>query len=257
MAKQKEKKVASGKEANDVVLQYLKKQNRPYSAADVFNNLGGQVGKTVVVKALATLAEEATIHGKANGKQWVYVAKQDEMETPSKELMDEMNLKLSQLKDQNAVLQEEIKALQAGMRGLPCLCWRGLIIIRSLLVAENPPSHHSSELSTLNNSLTDDQIQAKLLTLNAENDKMEERLVTLRSGDAPAQLSDKEIKAADTKLEKMRKEWRSRKRMFSDMWGAVTESVPGSIEEFREAVGIETDESVGVNIADDPLKGLA
>ncbi|KAI8586558.1 Tat binding protein 1-interacting protein-domain-containing protein [Geranomyces variabilis] len=226
MAKQKEKKVASGKEANDVVLQYLKKQNRPYSAADVFNNLGGQVGKTVVVKALATLAEEATIHGKANGKQWVYVAKQDEMETPSKELMDEMNLKLSQLKDQNAVLQEEIKALQ-------------------------------SELSTLNSSLTDDQIQAKLLTLNAENEKMEERLVTLRSGDAPAQLSDKEIKAADTKLEKMRKEWRSRKRLFSDMWGAVTESVPGSIEEFREAVGIETDESVGVNIADDPLKGLA
>ncbi|KAJ3152028.1 PSMC3 interacting protein [Geranomyces variabilis] len=228
MAKQKEKKVASGKEANDVVLQYLKKQNRPYSAADVFNNLGGQVGKTVVVKALATLAEEATIYGKANGKQWVYVAKQDEMEAPSKELMDEMNLKLSQLKDQNAVLQEEvcIKALQA-------------------------------ELSTLNNSLTDDQIQARLLALNAENEKMEERLVTLRSGDAPAQLSDKEIKAADTKLEKMRKEWRSRKRLFSDMWGAVTESVPGSIEEFREAVGIETDESVGVNIADDPLKGLA
>ncbi|KAJ3171755.1 PSMC3 interacting protein [Geranomyces variabilis] len=226
MAKQKEKKIASGKEANDVVLQYLKKQNRPYSAADIFNNLGGQVSKTVVVKALATLAEEATIHGKANGKQWVYVAKQDEMEAPSKELMDEMNRKLSQFKDQNAVLQEEIKALQA-------------------------------ELSTLNNSLTDDQIQAMLSTLNAENEKMEERLVTLRSGDAPAQLSDKEIKAADAKLEKMRKEWRSRKRLFSDMWGAVTESVPGSIAEFREAVGIETDEAVGVNIADDPLKGLA
>ncbi|KAJ3152368.1 hypothetical protein HDU86_005897 [Geranomyces michiganensis] len=183
-------------------------------------------------------------------KQWVYVAKQDEIETPSMELMEEMNVQLSQLKEKNALLQEEVEQDPASWSALPA----GHVLIICSFITQAPVL--SLELSTLNNSLTDDQIQEKLLALNAENERMEERLATLRSGDAPPQLSDKEIKAADLKLEKMRKEWRTRKRLFSDMWGTVTENVPGSIEEFRESVGIETDESAGVNINDDPLKGL-
>jgi 26S proteasome regulatory subunit (ATPase 3-interacting protein) len=75
------------------VLNYLKAQNRPYGAstcmwlsasfdanrsalADIFNNLHGAVGKTMVPKVLASLAERGEITGKAWGKQLVYVARQ-------------------------------------------------------------------------------------------------------------------------------------------------------------------------------------
>lgn len=43
---------------------------------DIFNNLHGAVGKTAVVKLLASLAERGEITVKAFGKQLVYVARQ-------------------------------------------------------------------------------------------------------------------------------------------------------------------------------------
>jgi 26S proteasome regulatory subunit (ATPase 3-interacting protein) len=60
----------------DVVIDYLTAQNRPFNANDVFNNLHGQVGKTALTRVLAKLVDEGRIHGKCYGKQWVYVAKQ-------------------------------------------------------------------------------------------------------------------------------------------------------------------------------------
>jgi 26S proteasome regulatory subunit (ATPase 3-interacting protein) len=45
-------------EGSEAILAYLKKQNRPYSAVDVFNNLKGEYGKTAVTKALTQLQEE-------------------------------------------------------------------------------------------------------------------------------------------------------------------------------------------------------
>lgn len=59
-----------------MILEYLKSQNRPYSATDVFNNLHGKVGKTAVAKLLGQMQESGVIHGKVYGKQWVYVARQ-------------------------------------------------------------------------------------------------------------------------------------------------------------------------------------
>ena len=68
---------ATKKDDDDgIILTYLTSQNRPYSATDVFNNLHGKVGKTAVVKLLAQMQENGTIHGKIYGKQWVYVARQ-------------------------------------------------------------------------------------------------------------------------------------------------------------------------------------
>ena len=44
--------------ANDVVLKYLRKQNRPYSAVDLFNNLKGEVGKSNIQKILQTMVDD-------------------------------------------------------------------------------------------------------------------------------------------------------------------------------------------------------
>lgn len=72
------KKSAGGGEESEeaIILRYLKTQNRPYSATDVFNNLHGKVGKTAVTKLLTQMQESGVIHGKLYGKQWVYVARQ-------------------------------------------------------------------------------------------------------------------------------------------------------------------------------------
>ena len=52
-------------------LEYLNKQNRPYSAIDIFNNLHKEYAKTAVVKCLEMLASEGKIKEKTYGKQKV------------------------------------------------------------------------------------------------------------------------------------------------------------------------------------------
>lgn len=66
-----------------------------------------------------------------------------------------------------------------------------------------------------------------------QNTKLEARLTALRSDSAATQISPEDRKRIDDNLEVMRKEWRRRKRMFNDMWGTVTESIQGSLAEFR------------------------
>ena len=83
----------------DIILDYLKKTNRPYSAIDVFNNLKDKIPKTLVVKCLNSMVETEIIKGKLYGKQWVYVARQDLLECPSQEQINKMDDTISELKD--------------------------------------------------------------------------------------------------------------------------------------------------------------
>ncbi|CAJ0765245.1 14810_t:CDS:2, partial [Entrophospora sp. SA101] len=59
-----------------MVMEYLRKQNRPYSATDVINNLRGAVTKTVAQKVLNSLVEKNEVNCKPYGKQSVYCIKQ-------------------------------------------------------------------------------------------------------------------------------------------------------------------------------------
>ncbi|TPX57585.1 hypothetical protein PhCBS80983_g03713 [Powellomyces hirtus] len=97
----------------------------------------------------------------------------------------------------------------------------------------------------------------RLQSLSIENKQFEERLATLRSGSTGVKMSAEERKKIDAELDRILKEWRRRKRMFGDMWGAVTENIQGNLHELREAIGIETDEAAGVNVNGDLLKGFA
>ena len=56
-------------QAGAVILEYLTKQNRPYSATDVHSNLHNMFGKTAVVKTLEALVAEGKIKSKAYNKQ--------------------------------------------------------------------------------------------------------------------------------------------------------------------------------------------
>lgn len=57
-----------------LVLDYLRKQNRPYSATDISSNLKNRVTKTAAAKLLKDMHERSEIEGRAAGKQLVYHA---------------------------------------------------------------------------------------------------------------------------------------------------------------------------------------
>lgn len=87
------------KDKEDIILDYLQKTNRPYSAIDIFNNLKEKIPKTLVVKCLNSMVENEVITGKLYGKQWVYVARQDLVECPTQEQISKMDDRIDELKE--------------------------------------------------------------------------------------------------------------------------------------------------------------
>jgi 26S proteasome regulatory subunit (ATPase 3-interacting protein) len=62
--------------AETTVYDYMKTQNRPYSATDIMSNLHNAISKANVIKALASLEQKGLMTSKTYGKQVVYVIKQ-------------------------------------------------------------------------------------------------------------------------------------------------------------------------------------
>ncbi|KAI3639366.1 hypothetical protein MIR68_002896 [Amoeboaphelidium protococcarum] len=212
----------SGSLSNDEqkILQYLKQTNRPYSATDVCNNLKGEIGKTAVTKILASLQENGQLSHKVNGKQIVYLTRQDVegMEGISKEEMEDLDLKLQEIKEQVAQMKENVK-------------------------------QDTQTLNNLTSTLTNDNIKLRLEELESESAKNEAKLNVLRDG--TAMVSDEERKRVDAQYDEMRKAWRKRKKMFKDIISAITESGGIKPKELFEELGIEDDETVGADINQD------
>lgn len=57
-----------------LILDYLRKQNRPYSATDISTNLKNRVTKAAATKLLKDMHERKEIEGRSAGKQIVYHA---------------------------------------------------------------------------------------------------------------------------------------------------------------------------------------
>eukprot|EP00397_Hematodinium_sp_SG-2012_P056195 GEMP01069135.1.p1 GENE.GEMP01069135.1~~GEMP01069135.1.p1 ORF type:complete len:201 (+),score=47.66 GEMP01069135.1:29-631(+) len=110
----------TGQEAEDAVLQYLAKQNRPYNAQNIFDNLHGCVVKTSVVSILDKLASEGRLTSKEYGKAKVYLISQEhtknlsavEMETESENASKkrkEMDEKYDELKKKTTELSKALR----------------------------------------------------------------------------------------------------------------------------------------------------
>ena len=56
----------------DAVLEYLTRQNRPYSVNDVVLNLHKEHGKAAVQKALDVLVADAKVKEKVGGRHGIY-----------------------------------------------------------------------------------------------------------------------------------------------------------------------------------------
>ncbi|XP_060608544.1 homologous-pairing protein 2 homolog [Ruditapes philippinarum] len=204
-------------QAGVAVLDYLNKQNRPYSAIDICNNLHKEFGKTAIVKACESLAESGKIKEKVYGKQKVYVADQSQFpEVDDSEIRD-MDSKVAEFTQKLQTNLEEVKRLE-------------------------------SELRMLNGCLTTTEAQKQLNETTAMCAHYKNKLKQLKEGGNVVSPEEKEKVYGDKK--KYVQAWRKRKRMTNDILNAILEGYPKPKKQLYEDIGIETDEDYDVKPPD-------
>lgn len=198
-----------------IVLNFVNEQNRPLNsqnAADALQKYS--LKKTAVQKALDTLAESGQISFKEYGKQKIYIARQDQFNIPNTEELDQM-------KKENDKLQKELQAEKSAINEV------------------------EAEIRALEMNLTLEQIREKETKLRDEVSSMELKLSKLREGTVLVNPEERKM-VQDMYSEKIN-QWRKRKRTFKELWDTITENMPKDLKEFKEELGIETDEDAGVS----------
>ncbi|KAI4302224.1 hypothetical protein MLD38_038002 [Melastoma candidum] len=200
----------------EIVLNFVNEQNKPLNTQNVADFLQKfDLKKTAIQKALDTLADNGRISFKEYGKQKIYLARQDQFAIPNGE-------ELSQMKEDNANLQQRLEEYK-----------------KSINEAEG-------ETKSLQSNLTLEQIHDRTTKLTSEVRMMEEKLEKLRGG--VTLVSPEERKAVEELYAETVGQWKKRKRMFRDLWDSITENYPKDLKQFKEELGIEYDEDVGINL---------
>nr|GMD15285.1 homologous-pairing protein 2 homolog [Ipomoea batatas] len=199
-----------------IVLNFVNEQNRPLNVQNVADFLQKfNLKKTAVQKALDSLADSGKISFKEYGKQKIYIARQDQFDIPDNE-------ELNRMKEENAKLQEMLDEQRREI------------------------SEVEGEIKALQSNMTLEEIRARETNQRNEAEEMEKKLTKLREG--VILVSPEERKAVEVLYTETINQWRRRKRMFKDIWDAITENSPKDIKEFKEELGIEYDEDVGVSL---------
>ncbi|XP_047332931.1 homologous-pairing protein 2 homolog [Impatiens glandulifera] len=202
--------------AEGIVLNFVNEQNRPLNSQNAADSLQKfNLKKTAVQKALDSLADSGRISFKEYGKQKIYIAKQDQFDIPSSE-------ELNQMKGENAKLQEKLDEQKKAL------------------------SEIEGEIKALQSNLTLEQITEREIKLRKEVTDMEEKLSKLRGG--VTLVSQEERNSVEKMYTDMINQWRKRKRIFKELWDAITENSTNDLKKFKEELCIEYDEDVGVSL---------
>ncbi|KAK6335372.1 hypothetical protein TWF696_002151 [Orbilia brochopaga] len=207
-ADRKEAPKAKGDEAVEMILDYLRKQNRPYSATDISANLHNAVTKANAVKVLKDLSDSGDLSVCISGKQIVYHIPQDPDDFASPEEIAEMNVSIESLKERTATLKSELKALQVT-------------------------------LQTLRSLPTADDLDAQLGNLRQEVTDLRNRLEPLRSGDVKP-ISAEEKQRLQTEVKRVQGLWVARRKWEKDFFDAVSDGM-GDVnpKDLKETIGLE------------------
>eukprot|EP01114_Cavostelium_apophysatum_P002714 TRINITY_DN1239_c0_g1_i1.p1 TRINITY_DN1239_c0_g1~~TRINITY_DN1239_c0_g1_i1.p1 ORF type:complete len:235 (+),score=81.41 TRINITY_DN1239_c0_g1_i1:105-809(+) len=216
--KEKEKPAKiSDKEAEKMILSYLEKQNRPYNSQMVSDNLHGAVGNTQAKKVLAAMGDANKIASKDFGKSKVYWRLQED-NAIDKRGLEELDKKVSELEAEKAPISEECKKL-------------------------------SAELAELNAQPSDKEADAQIAKLEKENEELSAKLKGIAGNSVV--LTPAQKKKITKDYEDAKGAWRKRKRMVRDICDTLSESTNKRYKEWKEDLGFEDDEDVGVNIDKD------
>ncbi|PPQ98389.1 hypothetical protein CVT24_004068 [Panaeolus cyanescens] len=159
--------VLKGQEAEDKILDYMKRCNRPYGAVDVAANLKGAVPKTATQKILVALAEKGDLIQKTYGdtlglgKTTFFVYNQDKLPALPNDKIADLKVELGNVEESNKALAAKIKAL-------------------------------SGELAVVRTSLTNDEIVKQTSEMGASITQMTATLEPLRAGAPPVSAEELE-----------------------------------------------------------------
>ncbi|XP_065880481.1 homologous-pairing protein 2 homolog [Euphorbia lathyris] len=202
--------------AEAIVLNFVNEQNKPLNSQNVADALQKfNLKKAAVQKALDTLSDGGKISFKEYGKQKIYLARQDQFDIPNTE-------ELTCMKEKNAELQQQLEEQKKAVNEV------------------------EGEIKSLQSNLTLEEILEKDAKLRKEVKEMEVKLVKLHEG--VTLVRPEERKTIEKMYTDHVSQWRRRKRMFKDLWDAITENSPKDLKEFKEELGIEYDEDVGVSL---------
>jgi len=212
-------KVGADKEKDfkEIIVKYLTDQNRPYSVNDLVANLHNQIPKTGMQKLLDSLTEEGLVKEKLNGKQKAYVISQDKFSVASDADLEKLDNECNVLQNQLTEVSAEIKAKEIKLR-------------------------------SFGSQLTTSEAKKKIAELKDETGRLEVKLESLTN---QSNMVDQDaMNKAKQNQNQVVKEWKSRKRMFSDISDAILENYPHPKKDFFEEMSIETDQDVGAVMPD-------
>ncbi|KAF8537099.1 homologous-pairing protein-like protein 2 [Trichophaea hybrida] len=193
--KKEKKEQLKGDEATEMILEYLTKQNRPYSATDVSSNLHNAVTKVTAAKILKEMHESGQIEGRVSGKQVVYHVIQDPKDSVSEEELKAMDEEIEALRQEATALKSQFKDIQASLNSL-----------------KSTPS-----ISSLNDSVA---------ILDPEVQELEEALATLQSG-ATKPVDPVQKAAAEVEYKRIEKAYLKRQKQFKEFWAVVCDMNEG------------------------------
>ncbi|EMR89118.1 putative tbp1-interacting protein tbpip protein [Botrytis cinerea BcDW1] len=209
-------KAVTGDEAQEVLLEYLSRENRPFSAGDISGNLHGKVTKTLTDKLLKELCNSGLINGKGTngdgkGSQWVYWALQDPNSSLSPEQLAEMDSQIQDLQGRLPELKMDGRKLNLQLAGM------------------------KKEMGVL-------ELKDRIERLEEEKREKEERLGVLREGKEV--VRKEEVERVERDFAYWGKMRGVRKRGFEGVEGMLLEGM--SREDVWEKAGIEGDGEEGL-----------
>mmetsp|Transcript_4916 Transcript_4916/g.10563 ORF Transcript_4916/g.10563 Transcript_4916/m.10563 type:complete len:223 (-) Transcript_4916:334-1002(-) len=197
------------------VLQLIQGNNKPYGLQSLVDWLAQHgIKKAAIQKALDALAESGKIIAKEFGKTKIFIPPQNSLQVLSKEDLEEKQKRIKELTEQLQQHKQEAKELETELNG-----WR--------------------------NSLTDEEIAQQTTHLTKQLADLSGKLSSLSAG--TVLVSAEERESAEKALSSNMEAWRKRKAMFKNIWGTVSEGLDGKETDYFEAMGVDTDASVGAD----------
>ena len=173
----------------------------------------------MATKCVDKLEQEGVLILKANGKQKLWYRTQEGLEVLSKEELKEIDT--------------QIKASQ-----------------KELALQQTENHQLSNQLSRIRNAPTTDSLHSIIAKEREDLQRKKDKLEKLESGSVQL-VTPEEKKLAMIHLDKYLKEWKKRKGIAKEMMDQILDS--GADEgpkphEILEEIGIETDESLGIDM---------
>jgi 26S proteasome regulatory subunit (ATPase 3-interacting protein) len=191
----------------EMLIDYLKRYNRPHAVQSIITGFHGAFTKTSCEKALSSLEDKQQVTVKQSGKAKVYYVNQNILPVVAQEELTAMDEEIKQKAQYGKQLQEEVKRLE-------------------------------KEKNEAQSSLTNSELKTKIVETKDKIKKKEEKLQSLQT--TPL-ISDQELKVIQDNLDKYLREWKKRKAIGKDIVDKITEARDMTVDAFIEELGLESD----------------